>query len=194
MIATIAASRHVTALPHAPPDTQPPNTPDHRPSMPLETSRGDHDPLPPNRSPEVMECPRIASTDLDVLWLLARFGDVERTGASTREIQKLPPRNGAVFLALPWRGKQCKTAKPPRFTKIGQEPVLFCKILREQASQTWPRPPGSSSVLVNTEGVFYPPRLMWWRVLSCPLACDRGSSHLITNMAGRCPLQCTPSP
>jgi hypothetical protein len=33
---------------------------------------------------------------------LATFGDVERTGTSTKEIQKLPPRNGAVFLGLSW--------------------------------------------------------------------------------------------
>jgi hypothetical protein len=48
----------------------------------------------------LMECPRILYTDLDTSWLLSIFGDVECRGTFAREIQKLPPRNGAVFTAF----------------------------------------------------------------------------------------------
>ena len=35
-----------------------------------------------------------------ILWLLASFGEVENTSTSTRDIEKLPLRNSAVFLTL----------------------------------------------------------------------------------------------
>jgi hypothetical protein len=52
---------------------------------------------------------------------LATFGEVESVGTSTREKEKLPFSNGAVFMALSWTGTRGKTSKPPRFTKYGQE-------------------------------------------------------------------------
>jgi hypothetical protein len=49
--------------------------------------------------------------------LLAIFGEVESTGTSTREMERLPLGNSTVFLTLSWTGKRCKTSKQPRFTK-----------------------------------------------------------------------------
>jgi hypothetical protein len=43
-------------------------------------------------------CPLIVYTDLDVLWLLATFGEVERAGPSTRNMERFPLRDSAVFL------------------------------------------------------------------------------------------------
>jgi hypothetical protein len=53
------------------------------------------------------------------------FGEVGSMGTSMWEIEKLPLRNNAVFPPLLWIGKWCKTPKPPRFTKCGQEPSFF---------------------------------------------------------------------
>jgi hypothetical protein len=82
-----------------------------------------------------LECPRIVSTDLGDLRLLATFGDVESVGTSTREIKKLPLGHGAVFIAPSWTGTRGKISKPPRFTKYGQEPILFTSV-RTQADRT----------------------------------------------------------
>jgi hypothetical protein len=79
------------------------------------------------RSPGVV-CPRTFYTDLNKLRLLAIFGEMESTGTSTTEMERLPLSNSAVFLTLSWTGKRCKTSKQPRFTKYGQEPKLICKI------------------------------------------------------------------
>jgi hypothetical protein len=48
----------------------------------------------------VVVYPRIMSTDLDGLRLLATFGEVESVGTSMRKVEKLPLSNVAVFLAL----------------------------------------------------------------------------------------------
>ena len=53
---------------------------------------------------------------------MARFGEVESVGVVMREMERTPPRNNAVFPPLLGTGRRCKTSKPPRFTKIGQEP------------------------------------------------------------------------
>jgi hypothetical protein len=50
------------------------------------------------------------------------FGEVERAGASMRNMEKRLPRNDAVFLILSATGARGKTSKPPCFTKCGQEP------------------------------------------------------------------------
>jgi len=57
-----------------------------------------------------------------VIRLLATFGEVERMGTSTREIERLPLSHDAVFPHLLWTAKRWKTSKRPRFTKYGQEP------------------------------------------------------------------------
>jgi hypothetical protein len=54
--------------------------------------------------------------------LLAIFGEVESAGTSEREMESSSLRNDAVFPAVLWTEKRCKTSKPPRFTKTGQEP------------------------------------------------------------------------
>ena len=54
--------------------------------------------------------------------LLAIFGEVESAGTSEREMESSSLRNDAVFPPVLWTEKRCKTSKPPRFTKTGQEP------------------------------------------------------------------------
>jgi hypothetical protein len=63
-----------------------------------------------------MVYPRIVSTDADDSRLLAICGDVERTGTSTRNMERLPLTNSAVCLTLSWTGTRWKTSKPPRVT------------------------------------------------------------------------------
>jgi hypothetical protein len=53
--------------------------------------------------------PRAFYTDLNGLRLLATFGEVESTGTSMREMERLPLRNSAVFLTLSWTGNRGKT-------------------------------------------------------------------------------------
>jgi hypothetical protein len=53
------------------------------------------------------------------------FGEVGSMSTAMWEIEKLPLRNDAVFPLLLWTGKRCKTSKPPRITKCGQEPNIF---------------------------------------------------------------------
>jgi hypothetical protein len=67
-------------------------------------------------------CPRIVSTDLDVSWLLSSFGEVESAGISERKMENSSLRNDAVFPPALGIEQRCKTSKPPRFTKAGQEP------------------------------------------------------------------------
>jgi ABC transporter substrate binding protein len=62
---------------------------------------------------------------LDDLRLLAIFGEVESTGTSTREMERRPLGNSAVFLTLSWTGTRGKTSKQPHFTKTGQEPKVY---------------------------------------------------------------------
>ena len=58
--------------------------------------------------------------------LLGIFGEVESIGTSTRGMEKLSLRDGAVFLTLLQTGTRGETSKGPRFTKTGQEPVFMC--------------------------------------------------------------------
>jgi hypothetical protein len=55
--------------------------------------------------------------------LLAIFGEVESAGTSEREMESSSLRNDTVFPPVLWTEKRCKTSKPPRFTKYGQEPL-----------------------------------------------------------------------
>ena len=50
------------------------------------------------------------------------FGEVERVGTPTRELERYLLSHDAVFPPLLETGKWYKTAKRPRFTKSGQEP------------------------------------------------------------------------
>jgi hypothetical protein len=75
-----------------------------------------------------VEYPQITSTDLDDLRLLSSFGEVGSMRTVMWAIEKRSPRNDAVFPPRFWAGTWCKTPKPPRFTKCGQEPILSCKI------------------------------------------------------------------
>ena len=84
--------------------------------------------MKPARAFYGVECLLTVYMNLDTVWLLARFGDVERAGTSTREMGEPSIRNGAVFLTLSWTGTRGKTSKPPHFTKCGQEPTVFRKI------------------------------------------------------------------
>jgi hypothetical protein len=48
-------------------------------------------------------------------WLLATFGEVESMGTSTREMERLPLRNNAVFRTLLRPGKPGQTSKTTPF-------------------------------------------------------------------------------
>jgi hypothetical protein len=54
--------------------------------------------------------------------LLASFDEVESAGPTRRRMKRPSLRNDAVFAPLLWTGNRCKTSKPPRFTKSGEEP------------------------------------------------------------------------
>jgi hypothetical protein len=64
-----------------------------------------------------MVYPQISSTDLNDFRLLARFGEMERMGTSTRGKEQLAPSDGAVFPTLLRTGKRGETFNPPCFTK-----------------------------------------------------------------------------
>jgi hypothetical protein len=61
-------------------------------------------------------------------WLLSRFGEVERAGATTKKMENYLLSPDAAFPPLLWAGKWCKTAKRPHFTKCGQEPTFFTPV------------------------------------------------------------------
>src|SRR5688500_12423394 len=75
--------------------------------------------------------PRTFYTDVDTSRLLATFGEVERAGTSTREMERFPLSNDAVFPPPLWTGTPRKTSTLPRVTKCGQEPTSMCKNQRE---------------------------------------------------------------
>jgi hypothetical protein len=54
----------------------------------------------PNRRDDLVVYPRIISTDLDSLRLLAIFGNVERTDTSVRDMERFPLSHDAVFPSL----------------------------------------------------------------------------------------------
>ncbi len=56
------------------------------------------------------------------LWLLATFGDAIRMTTEARRIEEFSLSNNVVSPSHLCTGKRCKTSKPPRFTKSGQEP------------------------------------------------------------------------
>ena len=58
----------------------------------------------------------------DETGLLGTFGEVERTGTSTKEMEKPFLSNSAVFPPFWWTEKRGETSKRPCFTKYGQEP------------------------------------------------------------------------
>jgi hypothetical protein len=53
----------------------------------------------------------VVSANVNELRLLARFGDVARAGASTRDIAKRPLRGDAVFLIRSETGTRGKTSQ-----------------------------------------------------------------------------------
>jgi hypothetical protein len=69
-----------------------------------------------------MVYPRIDSTDLDELRLLAIFGEVGSPGTSTKNRERWLLSNSAVFPTFRWTGRRCETSTRLRFTKYGQEP------------------------------------------------------------------------
>ena len=66
---------------------------------------------------EVLLYPRTFYTDVNRLWLLSIFGEVESAGTSEREMESFSLRHDAVFPPVLWIEKRRKTPKPPRFTK-----------------------------------------------------------------------------
>jgi hypothetical protein len=66
--------------------------------------------------------PRIDSTDLDELRLLAIFGEVGSPGTSTKNRERWLLSNSAVLPTFRWTGRRCETSTRLRFTKYGQEP------------------------------------------------------------------------
>src|SRR3712207_1498278 len=81
---------------------------------------------------ESLVCQRAGRREND-LAISNTIGYVGSPGTSPKKMERLPLKNSAVFLTLPWRGTRGKTAKPPRFTKIGQEPAeFFKKVLQPQ--------------------------------------------------------------
>jgi hypothetical protein len=85
-------------------------------------------PWSPPAFTDVGECmmvyPRIDSTDLDELRLLAIFGEVGSPGTSTKNRERWLLSNSAVFPTFRWTGRRCETSTRLRFTKYGQEPRL----------------------------------------------------------------------
>jgi hypothetical protein len=71
--------------------------------------------------PENRVCQRTNSCETDFA-ISITFGEVERTGTPTPEMEKLSLRNDTVFPPILSTGKWGKASKPPYFTKCGQEP------------------------------------------------------------------------
>src|SRR5712692_103544 len=63
--------------------------------------------------------------------LLATFGDAIRMTTEARRIEEFSLSNNVVSPSHLYTGKRCKTSKPPRFTKSGQEPPI-----RHESCQT----------------------------------------------------------
>jgi hypothetical protein len=76
----------------------------------------------------MMVYPRIDSTDLDELRLLAIFGEVGSPGTSTKNRERWLLSNSAVFPTFRWTGRRCETSTRLRFTKYGQEPGCFGEV------------------------------------------------------------------
>jgi hypothetical protein len=64
--------------------------------------------------------PRTVYTDLNSLRLLASFGGVETAGTSTRETEKLPLSNSAVFLTHLYKARQSFLYVSAELTRLAQ--------------------------------------------------------------------------
>src|SRR5712691_2478900 len=62
--------------------------------------------------------------------LLATFGDAIRMTTEARRIEEFSLSNNVVSPSHLCTGKRCKTSKPPRFTKSGQEPTFMANGLQ----------------------------------------------------------------
>src|SRR5712664_2928866 len=58
---------------------------------------------------------------------LAKVHDAIRMATWTRRMRRFLLNNGAASPSRPCAGKYCKTSKPPRFTNLGQEPIIMAK-------------------------------------------------------------------
>jgi hypothetical protein len=78
------------------------------------------------RSDDV-ECLRIVYTDLDTSWLLARFGEVESVGPSTKKMERAALSNSTVFLALSWRGIRCQPPNHPGSPRLAKSQEIVTR-------------------------------------------------------------------